>query len=220
MADRVAGTPMLPRGGEITVTGGALMSTSIIPSFTSTTNFRNWFTLPVTFVATATSGSLNIEVTGGVDDSIWLFTDVLDGTAGISVAECTIDDPTTANIICTGNNDLQFDMTVTGSMIGATYNVDLGGTTIATGVSYGASTTFTIPNGADGTNKTITITDVDDSMCTRDVTITGVTACFSCDSGADGPRFLGLTKSTWVTIGIVTGIVSISGVLIKPHLKF
>jgi len=50
------------------------------------------------------------------------------------------------------------------------------------------------------------ITDDTDTMCTRDITITAVPACVSCDSGADGPRFFGLTTSTWLTLGIVTVI--------------
>jgi len=98
---------------------------------------------------------------------------------------------------------LEFTTTITGSNTGTTYTVS--GATPTTG-TYGMVTTFTIAGGADGVNKMIAIADNMDGTCTQSVTVTGVTACFSCDAGAHGPRFLGLTRSTWMTIDAVTAI--------------
>jgi len=126
---------------------------------------------------------------------------------------CSITDPGTVAGVCVSpSNNLEFSLNLTGINTGATYSVS--GAIPATG-TYGTPTMFTIASGSDGTDKIITITDDTDTSCTLDVTITGVTACFICDSGADGPKFLGLTKSTWVTIGIVSVVGAFGGLLLK-----
>jgi len=210
-----SGLPVVPpRGANITVTGGTSVSPSVIPDLT-TPDYRTWFTYPVTFTATAISGSLNIATTGSFDNAVWLFTDVINGTGGITVTTCAINDPGAISSTCVGNNNLEFTTTITASNTTSAYSVTSGGVSIATGATYGTPMTFTIPDAADGTNKTITITDDGNPACTRDVTITGISACFSCDSGANGPRFLGLTKSTWMAIGIVSATAAFGGLLFK-----
>jgi len=152
--------------------------------------------------------SLTLSGPGGASGSIV----TLCSSSVVSLV-CAIDDPGAISGTCISpSNDLQFSLNLTGSNIGSTYMVS--GATPTTG-TYGTATTFTIASGADGTDKMITVTDDTDSSCTRDITITGVAACFSCDSAADGPHFLGLTRSTWMTIGIVTGIASVSGLLMR-----
>jgi len=130
---------------------------------------------------------------------------------------CNITDPGAVSGMCnTTNNDLEFSLNLTGINIGTTYTVSgIAGITPTTG-TYGTPTMFSIPNGSDSTNKTITITDDTDGTCTRNVTITGVATCFSCDSGTEGPRFLGLSTTTW---GILTTILVIgTGIhLIRKH---
>jgi len=125
---------------------------------------------------------------------------------------CSIDDLGSVVGTCTGSNDLEFVTTITGSNTGATYTVS--GATPTTG-TYGTPTMFTIASGADRADKIITITDDTDTACTLDITITGAAACFSCPSGADAPRFLGLTRSTWITMGIVSVVAVSGGVLLK-----
>jgi len=126
---------------------------------------------------------------------------------------CSIKDPGAIAGTCNPtNNDLEFSLNLAGISIGTTYSVT--GATSATG-TYGTPTMFMIASGADGTDKMVTVTDDTDASCTLDITITGATACFSCDSGADAPRFLGLTKSTWMTIGIVTAVGASVSILLK-----
>jgi len=128
---------------------------------------------------------------------------------------CVIDDPGAIAGTCTGNNNLEFTTTITASNTTSTYSVTSGGVSIATGATYGTPMTFTIPDAADGIDKTITITDDGDSSCTLDVTITGAAACFICPAGTEAPRFLGLTKSTWMTIGMVSALGTGAFVLLK-----
>jgi len=146
-------------------------------------------------------------------DFTWAFVDGLGVVNSSSICfSCAIDDPGAISGTCTGSNDLEFSTIITGSNTGSTYMVTGATPTMGT---YGTPTTFTIASGADGANKTITIIDDTDGMCTRDITITGVAACFSCDSGADGPRFLGLTTSTWSTLGIITVIGAGASIVLK-----
>jgi len=131
---------------------------------------------------------------------------------------CNITDPGAVAGMCNAtNNNLEFSLNLTGTNIGTTYTVSgIAGITPATG-TYGTSTMFSILNGSDGTDKMITVTDDTDMSCTRDITITGVATCFSCDSGADGPRFLGLNTTTWMTIGIITGIGIVGSILARKY---
>jgi len=129
------------------------------------------------------------------------------------VVPCSITDPGAIAGNCTGtSNDLEFSLNLTGISTHTTYTV--AGATPTTG-TYGVATTFTIASGADGINKMITITDGADGTCMRNITITGALSC--CDSGADAPRFLGLTTSTWMTIGVVMIIGVGARVLLKKR---
>jgi len=114
---------------------------------------------------------------------------------------CAITDPGTIAGTCTGSNNLEFTMNVTGSGTASTYTVTFGATTLSSAVAYGSATTFSIPSGADDTDKTITITDDTDTSCTINVTITGAEAC-ACDSGANAPKFLTLSSKTWLIMGV------------------
>ena len=75
-------------------------------------------------------------------------------------------------------------LTPTGTSIGLTYNVSVSGgvTSISpTSGTYGSATTFTLNNNsAGGGDVIITITDVDDASCTRDVVVTDPGACVNC----------------------------------------
>ena len=178
-------------------------------NYTSSGATDTWQLATYTFTATATTEPIVLGVLAtGSPSSI-----VIDSGNLSSFFTCAIDDPGFVSATCISpNNDLQFSLNLTGSNIGSTYTVS--GAIPTTG-TYGTSTTFTIASGADGTDKMIAVTDDTDTSCSRDITITGVAACFSCDSGADGPRFLGLTKSTWMLIGLVSGLAALSGVFVK-----
>jgi len=122
----------------------------------------------------------------------------------ISIAEnqpappCSITSPGTIAGTCTGSNNLSFSTTITGSNTGTTYAVTgVPGITPATG-TYGTSTTFIIPGGADGSNRNITITDNIDSTCSTTAIISGALPC--CNSHADGPTFLGISYRAWFTL--------------------
>jgi len=162
-------------------------------------NSNDWSFQTFAFTATSTSELIDI----GFETPSTNFWQISFESAAVLATPCSINDPGTIAGTCIGNNNLEFTTSITGISTGGSYSITSGGTTIATGVAYGAATTFTIPGAADGTDKTITIIDDADSRCTRDITIAGATTCL-CDSGADGPRFLGLSTSTWIAIGIVS----------------
>lgn len=88
---------------------------------------------------------------------------------------CALTDPGTLTGACANEADLTFTLNLTGTGVGAAYNIT--GDLTASNNLYSTNNTFTITNGADGTNKTITVTDLNDSGCTLSITITGAAAC-------------------------------------------
>ncbi|PQJ72358.1 hypothetical protein BTO14_03425, partial [Polaribacter butkevichii] len=100
----------------------------------------------------------------------------LDGTI-----PCSLTSPGTLIGSCTNNNDLQFTLNLEGSKIGASYTIT--GTTTTTGF-YNTDTVFVITDGADGLDKTITVTDIDDPNCNLTITVSGAASCL--DTDGDG----------------------------------
>jgi hypothetical protein len=93
-----------------------------------------------------------------------------------------IEDPGVITGSCVNETDLQFTLNLLGSNnVGASYNIT--GDTTDSG-TYNVDNVFTITGGADGTDKTITITDVDDPTCNLTITISGAASCK--DTDGDG----------------------------------
>jgi len=217
------------RIGSVAATGevGAIFIDGVEVTRTTGVPAPAWGVMPLgAFTTGATTTSVTYEYRSLINspriDLLYLGTDPVcptsfndadgDGIDDVLAATCAIDNPGGVTGSCTGQNDLAFSLNLSGNATGTTYTVT--GATPAVG-TYGTLTMFTIASGADGTDKMITVTDDTDASCTLDITITGATACFSCDSGADGPRFLGLTKSIWMTIGIVTAVGAGAFVLLR-----
>ncbi|UWD31341.1 T9SS type A sorting domain-containing protein [Polaribacter sejongensis] len=98
----------------------------------------------------------------------------LDGTI-----PCTLNDPGTLIGSCINGSDLQFTLNLTGNdKIGSSYTIS--GTTSTTGI-YNTNTVFVIANGADGLDKTITVTDIDDPNCNLTITVSGSASCIDTD---------------------------------------
>ena len=101
------------------------------------------------------------------------------------------------------------DITVTFGNVPSSGSLDLTGdgtSSVAVGsLDSATSHTFTgVTMPADGTAIAITATFSDDMSCTFSESDTGtapVSCNVSCDSGADGPRFLSLTARSWAIIG-------------------
>jgi len=101
------------------------------------------------------------------------------------------------------------DITVTFGNVPSSGTLDLTGdatSSVAVGsLDSTTSHTFTgVSMSADGTAIAITATFSDDMSCTFSESDTGtapVSCNVSCDSGADGPRFLSLTARSWAIIG-------------------
>ncbi|WP_162179429.1 Ig-like domain-containing protein [Polaribacter sp. Hel1_85] len=92
------------------------------------------------------------------------------------------EDPGVITGSCVNNGDLQFTLNLVGSnSASTTYNIT--GTTISTG-TYKTDNVFTITDGADGLDKIVTITDVDNPDCDITVTISGAASCK--DTDGDG----------------------------------
>jgi VCBS repeat-containing protein len=87
---------------------------------------------------------------------------------------CGIDGPNLVVGNCLGNDNLTFDLNLTATNGSTTYTIS--GATPSTG-TYGVNTTFTITGGADGMNKTVTITDSGNSSCTKTIEISGNFCC-------------------------------------------
>ena len=204
----------------VRVTSGGVLSTSV----------TNWYEMPIrSFVATSSSVTFEIKsIAGSVSDTSPKFDLAYLGTDPVcptsfndadgdgeddALSICAINDPGSVTGSCVSpSNDLEFSLNLSGNATGTTYMVT--GATPATG-TYGTSTMFTIASGADSTDKMITITDDTDTACALDITITGAAACFSCPAGTEAPRFLGLTKSTWMTIGLTAAVGAGAFVLLK-----
>ncbi|MGJ8760827.1 MAG: T9SS type A sorting domain-containing protein [Polaribacter sp.] len=97
----------------------------------------------------------------------------LDGTI-----PCSLTEPDTIIGTCTNENDLQFTLNLKGSNIAASYVIS--GTTATTGI-YNTDTVFIITNGADGLDKTVTVTDINDANCNLTITISGTASCIDTD---------------------------------------
>jgi len=206
-------------GGRLRIQALGSGSAQVYTSTATSSVGDTWQLATYTFTAASTDVTVRIGMDGGGSSSPLSAGNrssiVFDAGNLASLFSCNIDDPGAIAGTCTGNNNLEFTTTITASNTTSTYSVTSGGVSIATGATYGTPMTFTIPDAADGTDKMITVTDDADTACTLDITITGAAACFSCPAGTDGPRFLGLTRSTWMTIGLTAAVGAGAFVLLK-----
>ena len=103
------------------------------------------------------------------------------------VISCNLTDGGLTGLTCdfnetamnTADDFLTFSLNPQGVGLGATYNVSVSSGTISpTSGTYGSPAEFQLQDGsAGGGNVTVTITDVDDNMCTIDVPITDPGSC-------------------------------------------
>ena len=125
-------------------------------------------------ITSGSGGGLQTAATGfscfGTDHPNWPT-----GVVLCNQIACGLDDPGTLTGTCTNENDLTFTLNLIGVGFGTSYNVS--GANPTTGNTYATDVIFTIPNGADSSNKTITVTDMNDSGCSLTITILGAVAC-------------------------------------------
>lgn len=130
---------------------------------------------------------------------------------------CNITNPGNINGSCSGGNNLVFTLNLTGTNIGATYNV--AGATPSTG-TYGVATIFTIANGADGTNKSVIVTDGSDSNCNTSITIIGAScsADMKIEKTVNNLRPLVGSKVTFTLTATNLGPANATGVVVHDAL--
>lgn len=210
MMDVVQLTPIDTRVGNLTMSSGAPLSTTLIP-FVIPANWRIWYTLTTTFTAVAATDRIDIESFSGSDNSTWLFTDIaIDGGGGCedltivaSDTEICIGDPVTLTATSTTGGTVTWDGGVTN---GVAFTPALPGT-------YTYTTTSTSPDDCPY-SQTITVYDFptidagpDLEICLgEDVTLTGsgagVGGDYVWDLGVvDGVAFDPLVSNTYTVVG-------------------
>ncbi len=210
MMDVVQLTPIDTRVGNLTMSSGATLSTTLIP-FVIPANWRIWYTLTTTFTATSATDRIDIESFSGSDNSTWLFTDIaIDGGGGCedltivaSETEICIGDPVTLTATSTTGGTVTWDGGVTN---GVPFTPALPGT-------FTYTTTSTSPDDCPYT-QTITVNDFptidagpDLEICLgEDVTLTGsgagVGGDYVWDLGVvDGVAFDPLVSNTYTVVG-------------------
>uniref|UniRef100_UPI001112EDB3 hypothetical protein n=1 Tax=Crocinitomix algicola TaxID=1740263 RepID=UPI001112EDB3 len=79
MYDRVIGTPAYDRHGNLSMLSGAALDITTIP-YVPEPEWRDWFSMEVTFTAISATDRIDIEADGITDNSLWLWTDMaIDG---------------------------------------------------------------------------------------------------------------------------------------------
>ena len=210
MMDVVQLTPIDTRVGNLTMSSGAPLSTTLIP-FVIPANWRIWYTLTTTFTAVAATDRIDIESFSGSDNSTWLFTDIaIDGGGGCedltivaSDTEICIGDPVTLTATSTTGGTVTWDGGVTN---GVAFTPAVPGT-------YTYTTTSTSPDDCPY-SQTITVNDFptidagpDLEICLgEDVTLTGsgagVGGDYVWDLGVvDGVAFDPLVSNTYTVVG-------------------
>ena len=149
--------------------------------------------------------------------------------ASCSISAITTSDETACNdngtVTDASDDFFTADITVDFTNAPATGMLDISGDASASvpvgSLDSAMSHTFQdVPIPADGTMKSLTATFSDDVACTftNATAVMAPSSCeVSCDSGANGPRFLGLTAGSWAIIGGISALVCV-GVFMRKRL--
>jgi gliding motility-associated-like protein len=153
MMDRVFGTPAYDRVGDLSLLSGAVLDVAVIP-YVPEVDWRNWYTMDVTFTAITATDRIDIEADGATDNSLWLFTDMsISGGGACDELETVV----SATEICLGE-ELTLSATSTN---GGTITWDDG---VEDGVAF-------IPESPGIITYTATSSDDADCIFTVDVTV-------------------------------------------------
>ncbi|WP_035843213.1 PKD domain-containing protein, partial [Crocinitomix catalasitica] len=193
MMDLTFGTPAYDRIGNLTLLSGAPLDIPTIP-YVPEPDWRNWYTMEVTFTAVDVTDRIDIEADGLSDNSLWLYTDMsIDGDGACDELTTTV----SATDICIGDLvTLEASSTNGGTVTWSDGVVD--------GVSFPLATAGVFSYTATSDNEDDCVFEVDITVHEPDVTAAvdddviclGETAIFT-GGGADTYSWdMGVTNGT------------------------